>query len=111
MRYDLVSKGRKSIHVKLSKDIHTALRQKLLGYGLTMQDLFSEVADIALADTDRADRILKKISKRKLQESLQKTGRKLSNELMIGELDSDALYNILDEGRKDSKDDGSGDDF
>ncbi len=105
MRYDLVSKGRKSIHVKLSKDVHTALRQKLLGYGLTMQDLFSEVADIALADNDRADKILKKISKRKLQESLQKTGRKLPNDLTIGELDSNTLYNILDEGRKNNGDD------
>lgn len=101
MRYDLFM-GRKSIHVKLTKETHAALREKLFRHGITMQDLFQEAAEAALIDGDRSDNFLKKLAKKKMLESLDKTRRR--HDAHIGEMDADTLYNLLEaDARKDEE--------
>ena len=100
MRHDLFF-TRKSIHVKLSKEIHTSLREKLFKHGITMQDLFHDAAEMAVLDGIRSEKLLEKISRKKLIVSLQKLDR--SKNLNLGKLDSEAMYNLL-EGSNDDKD-------
>ena len=100
MKHDLFF-TRKSVHVKLSKEIHTSLREKLFKYGITMQDLFHEAAEMAVLDGIRSEKLLEKISRKKLLASLDKIDR--SKKLNLGELDSETMYNLL-EGSDDDKD-------
>lgn len=94
MRYDLFQ-GKKSVHVKLTKESHAALREKLFRYGITMQDLFQEAADMILTDNDRADKFLQKIVKKRMAAALEKIDRQ--KKLSLGDFDSETLYNLLEE--------------
>lgn len=89
----------KSIHIKLKKDIHLALREKLLKYNLSMQDFFQEAVDSVLNDTTKADTLLQKIVKKKILVSLERR----NNPKSIGALDIESLYTLLDDSieRKD----------
>jgi len=87
--------NRKSVHVKLSRDTHTLLREKLFRHGITMQDLFQEAAEMAVSDGVRSEKLLEKIAKKKLLASLEKVGNNQKN--AMGEIDSDMLYNLLEE--------------
>jgi hypothetical protein len=101
VRHDLFY-GRKSVHVKLTKEVHAALREKLFRYGVTMQDLFHEAAEMVVMDGPRAEKFLQKVAKKKLAASLEKMNRNSS--LRIGEFDSETLYNLLeDSDDKDSQ--------
>lgn len=86
--------SRKSIHVKLTKESHAALREKLFRYGITMQDLFQEAANSVLSDDDRAERILQKIAKKKMLTEIEKLENK--NRLQLGDFDSETMYNLLE---------------
>ena len=94
MRYDLFE-TKKSIHIKLSKEIHASLRQKLFRYGLTMQDLFQEAAEMALLESLRSDKFLHRVAKKKMVMKLEKMDK--NHKLELGELDSETLYNLLEE--------------
>lgn len=98
MRHDLFF-HKKSVHVKLTKEVHTLLREKLFRHGITMQDLFQEAAEMVLTDNIRSEKLLEKISKKKLQASIEKISR--SQSAQLGELDSDTLYNLLEESDDD----------
>lgn len=100
MRHDLFS-GRKSVHVKLEKELHASLRTKLFNYGLTMQDLFQEAAELIVLDTPSAERVIQRVAKKKIKRQLEKV--KTNFQLHIGELDSDTLYSLL-ENSDDDKD-------
>lgn len=93
--------GRKSVHVKLTKEVHASLREKLFRYGITMQDLFNEAAESAVLDGPRSDKLLQRIAKKKVMASLDKTHRSYLKQ--AGELDSEMLYNLL-EDTNDSED-------
>lgn len=93
MRYDLFY-DKKSIHVKLSKEQHAALRERLFRFGITMQDLFKEAADMALLEGDKSDKFLQKVAKKKLQETIDKSSKK---SYRIGDFDKETLYNLLEE--------------
>lgn len=99
MRYDIFH-GKKSVHVKLTKESHAALREKLFRFGITMQDLFQEATDTVLKEGVHADNMLRKIAKKKMLESLEKIEK--SRTPQFGQLDSETLYNLLEEqdGRK-----------
>lgn len=101
MRHDLFY-GRKSVHIKLTKEVHASLREKLFRYGITMQDLFQEAAEMAVIDTPRSEKLLQRVAKKKLAASIEKLDR--SSKVQFGELDSETLYNLL-EGSDDDKDD------
>lgn len=94
MRSDLFS-SRKSIHVKLKKEVHAALREKLFRCGLTMQDLFNDAAELVLSESPKAERLLQRITKKKLSAEVQKLSK--ANKLQLGDLDNETLYNLLEE--------------
>lgn len=98
MRYDLFT-GRKSIHIKLTKEIHAALKEKLFKYGITMQDLFHEAALQALSESDKADRLLEKVAKKKMREEIEKL--KFKSDLNFGEFDRETLYNLIEDSNED----------
>lgn len=87
--------GRKSVHVKLTKEVHASLREKLFRYGITMQDLFNEAAEAAVLEGPKSDRLLQKIARKKVMASLDKTHRAYLKQ--AGELDSEMLYNLLED--------------
>ncbi len=98
MRHDLFF-HKKSVHVKLTKEVHTALREKLFKHGITMQDLFHEAAEMVLLEGPKSDKLLEKISKKKLLITLEKVNRQQN--MQLGELDSDTLYNLLEDSNDD----------
>jgi hypothetical protein len=93
LRHDVFF-GRKSVHVKLGRDLHTSLREKLFRHGITMQDLFQEAAEMAVMDGVRSEKMLEKIAKKKLLVSLEKL--ESGKNSRIGELDSETMYNLLE---------------
>lgn len=92
---------RKSVHVKLTKETHTALREKLFRYGITMQDLFQETVDSVLREGDKADNMLHRIAKKRMLSQLEKIDRK--RHIKMGEFDSETLYNLLESDERKSK--------
>lgn len=100
MRYDLFY-GKKSVHVKLTKETHAALREKLFRYGITMQDLFQETTDMVLKESASSDNLLHKIAKKKMAATLEKLDKK--NHVHIGEFDTETLYNLLESDARKSE--------
>lgn len=94
MRYDIFQ-DKKSVHINLSKEVHTALREKLFKHGITMQDVFQEAADLVLQDSATSDRIIQRVAKRKMMASLQRLDKK--NSTQMGQFDAETLYNLLEE--------------
>lgn len=86
--------GKKSVHVKLTKEVHTLLREKLFRHGITMQDLFQEAAEQAVHEGVRSEKLLEKIAKKKLHASLEKM--KQSKSFASSEIDSETMYNLLE---------------
>lgn len=83
------------MHIKLAKEQHAALREKLFRFGITMQDLFREAAEMALAEGDRGEKLLQRIAKKKMKDALDRLHKK--NHMQIGDLDSETLYNLLED--------------
>ena len=95
MRGDLLCK-KKCVHIKLSKEVHAALRSKLFEQGVSMQEVFDEFAcRIAQADHS-AIKIVERLAERKLQESLLSLeDRKKLKDESLGELDRETLYDLI----------------
>lgn len=87
--------GRKSVHVKLTKEVHTLLREKLFRYGVTMQDLFQEAAEMAVNEGTRSEKMLEKIARKKLLASLEKPVKDQNSS--FAKIDSEMMYNLLEE--------------
>jgi len=97
LRHDIFQ-DRKSVHIKLSKESHAALREKLFKFGLTMQDIFEELSNVILSDNARADRLIQSIVKKKIKEQLN--GIKKGIRRPMDKFDSDTLYNLIEEGHE-----------
>lgn len=93
--------NKKSVHVKLTRETHTLLREKLFRHGITMQDLFQEAAEMAVSEGVRSEKLLEKIAKKKLMSSLQKL--ESNQKTVIGDIDSEMLYNLLEETDDDKQ--------
>jgi hypothetical protein len=100
MRHDLFH-DRKSVHIKLTKELHTALRQKLFKYGVTMQDLFHEIAEQVLQENLRSEKLLQRVAKKRLLALVEKSS---DRSVKIGELDSATIYNLLEGTGPDEED-------
>lgn len=85
---------KKCIHVKLSKETHTALRTKLFKHNISMQDLFEECARLVASETQRGQSIVESIVNRKIKDAISGTGKK-KKDISFGELDADTLYNMI----------------
>lgn len=96
---------KKCIHVKLTKDVHLRLREKLFQYQLSMQSIFDEFARLIINDDKVALKILEELAIRKIKEELEKPVKKPGpyNRDGISELDHNTLYNMInsdDSGKK-----------
>ena len=99
MRHDIFQ-DRKSIHIKLSKEAHASLREKLFKFGLTMQDVYEELTDIVLSDSGRADRLIQGIIKKKIKEQIDGTKKNSKQRRPMDEFDAETLYNLIEEGQE-----------
>lgn len=101
MRFDIFQE-RKSVHIKLSKESHAALREKLFKHGLTMQDVFEELAEVVLSDGSRADKLIQMIIKKKIKAQIE--GVKKNVRRPMEEFDAETLYNLIEEGQEVDED-------
>lgn len=101
MKYDRFY-GRKSVHVKLDKVLHVALREKLFKHDVTMQDLFHEVAFLVASDSAWGEKFLMRVAKKKMMMMIEKVNSMPSPQL--NELDSETLYNLLEDGKDGGSD-------
>lgn len=99
MRQDLF-RHRKSIHIKLDKETHAALRQTLFAHSVTMQDIFEEFAEILLKDEKRAKVVIARVVEKKLKAELDGLKNKKQTSRPMGEMDSETLYNLLERNEK-----------
>jgi len=99
LRHDIFQ-DRKSIHIKLSKEAHASLREKLFKFGLTMQDVYEELTDIVLSDSGRADRLIQGIIKKKIKEQIDGTKKNSKQRRPMDEFDAETLYNLIEEGQE-----------
>ena len=93
LRQDLF-KEKKDIHIKLNKEVHTALRTLCLHRGLTMQDIFCEFAELLVTGDKKASGfvdtfILKKLNKTKKP---QYKSKKIQ---VFSEPDKESLYDLI----------------
>jgi len=93
--------NKKSVHVKLTKEVHTLLREKLFRHGITMQDLFQEAAEMAVHEGVRSEKLLEKIARKKLIASLEKPLKTQTG--TTREIDSEIMYNLLEEHSNDDE--------
>lgn len=87
---------KKSIHFKLDKELHYALRAKLFKHNITMQELFDEFARLVATDTARGQTIIESIINKKVKKVLGGSTRaKRKKKESFNELDSETLYNMI----------------
>ena len=100
MRNDIFQ-SRKTVHIKIPKEVHATLREKMFKHNLTMQDVFQDLAEVLVSDPSRCEKLVQKIVTKKLKRILEgRTPHKESKKMIMGELDSDTLYSLLEENEK-----------
>lgn len=99
MRADIFQ-ARKCVHVKLTKEVHAALRARLFQHNISMQEAFDEFAKQVVEGTRSGNIMIEAVVNRKLKEVLEgKTSKSTKNE-SFGELDSESLYHLIN-GKSD----------
>jgi len=100
MRADIFV-DKKSIHFKLDKDVHLALRAKLFRYNITMQELFDEFARLVATDASKAQSIVESIVNKRIKSTLAngtlRKKRIYNRKEVFNEMDTEALYNMINE--------------
>lgn len=100
MRADTFA-DRKSVHFKLDKEVHLALRAKLFKYDISMQELFDEFARLVATDASKAqsivDIIINKRFKSVLANGTKRKKRAYNKKESFTDMDAEALYNIINE--------------
>ena len=95
---------RKCIHVKLKKDVHLRLREKLFGYQLSIQSVFDEFASLIVFEDRRAIKMLEELAIKRAQAELEKPLRKFAGSReRVDELDHNTLYNMINAEDKREK--------
>ena len=94
---------KKSVHFKIDKDVHLALRTKLFKYDITMQELFDEFANLVVTDATRAQSIIESIINKRIKSVLingnntKKKKRIYSKKEVFNEIDINTLYSMINE--------------
>lgn len=102
MKLDLLH-GKKSIHIKLPKELHSRLREKLFRYGIAMQDIFEEIAEMTVSDSPKSEKFLLRVMKKKMKSNIEKTLLKKDlKDYNVTSVDTEVLYSLL-EGHHDEK--------
>lgn len=94
MRSDILVE-KKSVHIKLTKDVHLALRAKLFKYNVSMQELFDEFARLVATDVPKAQSIVDSIVSKKIKRVLKTTIKTPKKKESFNSFDSDALYDMI----------------
>jgi hypothetical protein len=95
---------RKCIHVKLKKDVHLRLREKLFAYQLSIQSVFDEFAMLIVTEDRKAIKMLEDLALKRAQAELEKPIRKFTGSReRIDELDHNTLYNMINAEDKRGK--------
>jgi hypothetical protein len=92
--------------VQLDKTVHMGLRAKLFSNRISMQELFNEFANMLVTDNRSANAVLDKAIANKLRRAMKSKAQhavKGRNE-SFGELESEALYNLINNGGLDEED-------
>ena len=93
---------KKSIHVKLSKEAHFAIRVESFKRKLSIQMIFNEFAQMVAEGDKAALRILDMISRKKLNGELKRLARKEVSD--FGNIDGETLYDLISSGTQESND-------
>jgi hypothetical protein len=95
---------KKCIHVKLKKDTHLRLREKLFAYQLSIQAVFDEFANLIVNDEKRAMKILEDLAVKRAKAELEKPVRShAGSKERIDELDHNTLYNMINASDKKNR--------
>ncbi len=87
---------RKCIHVKLKKESHLRLREKLFSYELSIQAVFDEFAELIVNEDKRATKIIEDLVIKKAQERLGKAHKPIpASPGRLAELDHNTLYSMI----------------
>ena len=109
MRGDILQE-RKCIHVKISKEVHAALRAKLFKHDLSMQEVFDEFARLLVDDNNsRATRIIQNLVDKKLARALAGLPKRIPR-ATFGEYDTEMLYSLINDEERTGEDDGNEED-
>lgn len=96
MRSDIFV-DKKSVHFKLDKEVHLALRAKLFKYNISMQELFDEFARMVVTEVPKAHSIVDSIVGKKMRSTLSNgpsKRRKVKN-IQATPFEADALYDMI----------------
>lgn len=93
LRQDLFQ-DKKGLHVKLDKEVHTALRTLCFQRGITMQDIFCEFARLLITSDKRATGLLDSFILKKLNKST-KPQNKRKKMPTFSEPDKESLYDLI----------------
>lgn len=96
MRSDIFV-DKKSVHFKLDKEVHLALRAKLFKYNISMQELFDEFARMVVADVPKAHSIVDSIVGKKIRSTLSNgpSKRRRKKDVATTEFEADVLYDMI----------------
>ena len=84
---------RRSVHIKLTREQHAALRTELIKHNLSMQDIFFEMVEILISDDKTFKNFTAAAAKRQRRD--EAIPRKMTTK-PLGEMDSDELYDLIE---------------
>jgi len=102
VRTDLFQ-NRKCIHVTMDKEVHSAFRARLFTHNLSMQQVMEEFVKLLVTDDARANRIVENLVLRKVRDQIDGIRKVRLYEKRVGELDHDALYDLINEKQDDEE--------
>jgi len=96
MRSDLFDE-RKCVHIKISKEVHFALRSKLFKHNISMQELFDEFARVVATESPKGQFFVDAVVNKKLKNALEGKKKKRDS---LGEFDSETLYSMISSSKE-----------
>lgn len=105
-----IFESRRCVHIKIPREVHATIKEKITSYNVTMQDLFQEYAIEIAENHEKIEKAMQKISNRKMlnsliSESKAMRGKRRTRSLMLSDLDSNMLYSLLEETEKNGHED------
>lgn len=100
MRPDVFDSS-KSVHIKLNKDLYVALKIEAFQRGLTLHEIFNELSQLIVDKNPQICKLLDVYAVQRIKDRLK--GKTVEKDVR-SELDSDALYELIEEkGKSDEK--------
>ena len=97
---------KKNLHIDIDRTSYIELRKLAFEYGISMQQIYNEIARLIAAHDPRMMRAIEEYVMRKIHDDVQNTIKNIKkNDVKINELDHDTIYNLIDEGKDDDDED------